>query len=127
MFFSSCVVAKATIGINAWSGTKKFIIAHDIASHQVILGKDFLRNNKASIYHGDDSVVACKQRNRNARYSTIKCVIETFERRVQVNGLQLDQDDFIPLDEDLSQVSVAHISFKKKKNKNFEFYFENFS
>lgn len=51
-----CVVIKADLKIGNWYGTHEFVISKAVENYEMILGIDFLRQNKVVIDHGTDSI-----------------------------------------------------------------------
>jgi hypothetical protein len=53
---SKCCVITCPIELGEWRGEQSFVISDKVARYDMVVGRDFLKSNKAKIDHGDDCI-----------------------------------------------------------------------
>jgi len=53
---TTCCVVEANIIIGAWKGKHELLITDSITKHDMIIGRDFLKQHKVNVDHEDDSM-----------------------------------------------------------------------
>lgn len=54
---SSCNVVTADLGLGNWRGRQSFVISGTVTTHQILLGRDWLKLHNVDIKHGSNEVV----------------------------------------------------------------------
>jgi hypothetical protein len=52
-----CYVICLNIKLNNWHGKSLFVVSHKAATHEMVLGRRFLKDNRVTIQHGSDLII----------------------------------------------------------------------
>ena len=52
-----CFLIKASISIGDWQGIQEFVVSKAVSRNDMVLGRDFLRANTATVDHGNDALI----------------------------------------------------------------------